>query len=617
MEVSKCFFLFFFLFKNIFSFFQNSTFLQVLEKYKCEIQSNIRRLSENSKERQKLEFYILAADELSLEKEKFYKIDNLSTDKEKIVKIKDLVTSLGGALFKKYKKQFHEDTLRQARSDRLIIKKKEKIIPNKKMGKFGPFDLSPTTVSFLSGRGICEPCPIQLASGSDIYAGLSCIIHEQTGGGKTLAALIPLVERMKRFSKKPLNILVLAPTRDLCIQLAREIIELTDDRSAVSLFVDHEDLESDIVQCKSPFVIGTPKFIVSALENTSSSPGVLSQIKVVVIDEIDQILKPLKNYPTMKDKVNRIKHPPLGGVLVKAIFSSALTRTNHRPGNLLPVQIIGLSATVNRKVQSELTKCMTVTMLDVPRIIRPLGVDIRPPLGADVVSSINSITIPKTVDNRILPINKLTFFSKIQAAVSLLRYLKPAKPLIFIPKEHSVKTAILYLHKLGIWDALPYYELLGFSKMDSNISDNGTSDHISLRNNIDLLYRSCNETSVNILADDKNLIPTSVIPPIVTSLSSIRGLDLYNVDLIIILGSANHMTDYIHAAGRTGRANCNGRCVTVDHFTYLKKLIRWTKNLKINFNFQEIDSDDPLYTGRDEFYEFIKKNKNETEFSND
>eukprot|EP00916_Digyalum_oweni_P012381 GHVL01020496.1.p2 GENE.GHVL01020496.1~~GHVL01020496.1.p2 ORF type:complete len:334 (-),score=73.55 GHVL01020496.1:1848-2849(-) len=324
-----------------------------------------------------------------------------------------------------------------------------------------------------------------------------------------------------------------------------------------------------------------------------------------------------ENYPTMKDKVNRIKHPPLGGVLVKAIFSSALTRTNHRPGNLLPVQIIGLSATVNRKVQSELTKCMTVTMLDVPRIIRPLGVDIRPPLGADVVSSINSITIPKTVDNRILPINKLTFFSKIQAAVSLLRYLKPAKPLIFIPKEHSVKTAILYLHKLGIWDALPYYELLGFSKMDSNISDNGTSDHISLRNNIDLLYRSCNETSVNILADDKNLIPTSVIPPIVTSLSSIRGLDLYNVDLIIILGSANHMTDYIHAAGRTGRANCNGRCVTVDHFTYLKKLIRWTKNLKINFNFQEIDSDDPLYTGRDEFYEFIKKNKNETEFSND
>ena len=88
------------------------------------------------------------------------------------------------------------------------------------MQSFSELPLSPYTQERLSLAKFSTPTPIQAAAIPQALAGKDVLATAQTGTGKTLAFLIPVIERLlKQNHARNFNALVLVPTRELAMQV--------------------------------------------------------------------------------------------------------------------------------------------------------------------------------------------------------------------------------------------------------------------------------------------------------------------------------------------------------------------------------------------------------------
>ena len=103
---------------------------------------------------------------------------------------------------------------------------------------FGTLGVPAGLCALLEGRGITEPTPIQAATLPDSFAGRDVLGRGRTGSGKTYAFLLPLVARLtasasKRTPGRP-RALILAPTRELAIQIDEALAPLADSAGLTS-----------------------------------------------------------------------------------------------------------------------------------------------------------------------------------------------------------------------------------------------------------------------------------------------------------------------------------------------------------------------------------------------
>jgi len=85
--------------------------------------------------------------------------------------------------------------------------------------------LDPDILKAISGMGFEEPTPIQMQTIPVLLTGKDLMGQAQTGTGKTAAFGIPIIERIDK--KDPLvQAIILAPTRELAIQVAEEMNKL-------------------------------------------------------------------------------------------------------------------------------------------------------------------------------------------------------------------------------------------------------------------------------------------------------------------------------------------------------------------------------------------------------
>ena len=89
--------------------------------------------------------------------------------------------------------------------------------------RFYEFGLSDEVLKALSDMGFEEPTPIQKIAISHALKGRDIIGLAQTGTGKTAAFGIPIVEKGKSGKSRNPYALVLAPTRELAVQVAQEL----------------------------------------------------------------------------------------------------------------------------------------------------------------------------------------------------------------------------------------------------------------------------------------------------------------------------------------------------------------------------------------------------------
>jgi ATP-dependent RNA helicase DeaD len=158
------------------------------------------------------------------------------------------------------------------------------------MRTFKDLGLSSKTLTALEKKGFEEPTEIQaltiplvLTSKKDIVA------QAQTGTGKTAAFALPLIELLDA-SIKQTQALILAPTRELVVQIAEEINSLKGDSGlTIAPIYGGQSIDLQLTRLKRgvSIVVGTPGRI---LDHLSRKTLRLDSIKFLILDEGDEML---------------------------------------------------------------------------------------------------------------------------------------------------------------------------------------------------------------------------------------------------------------------------------------------------------------------------------------
>ncbi|KAI8825251.1 DEAD-domain-containing protein, partial [Fimicolochytrium jonesii] len=140
--------------------------------------------------------------------------------------------------------------------------------------------------------------PVQEQTMLPILEGRDCLAQAKTGTGKTLAFLVPSIEilrrRQKTFPVNKVGILVISPTRELAMQIAKEAEMLTknDKWIGIQTLVGGIDMKKDFraLQAK-PFqiVICTPGRIKAHFEEGTMKAD-CNQLQALILDEADRLL---------------------------------------------------------------------------------------------------------------------------------------------------------------------------------------------------------------------------------------------------------------------------------------------------------------------------------------
>jgi len=155
---------------------------------------------------------------------------------------------------------------------------------------FETFGLCEETLKAIEEKGFKKPTPIQEKAIPPLLEGKDLVGQAQTGTGKTAAFGIPIVEKTD-VGKGVIQTLVLVPTRELALQVAKEIKDLGKYRGVRVLAVyggKPVAKQVELLQKLKPHVVvGTPGRVKDLLERGILN---LNEVSTFVLDEADRML---------------------------------------------------------------------------------------------------------------------------------------------------------------------------------------------------------------------------------------------------------------------------------------------------------------------------------------
>src|SRR6267378_3382324 len=102
---------------------------------------------------------------------------------------------------------------------------------------FSQLGLAPAQVRSCESLGYTEPTPIQEQGIPVVLSGQDLIGCAETGTGKTAAFLLPIIQKITETQRPGVRVLVLAPTRELALQIEANYAELNSVKSNRSVTV--------------------------------------------------------------------------------------------------------------------------------------------------------------------------------------------------------------------------------------------------------------------------------------------------------------------------------------------------------------------------------------------
>lgn len=141
----------------------------------------------------------------------------------------------------------------------------------------------------LAEEGITKPTPVQEQAIPIALQGEDLIAQAQTGTGKTFAFILPILEKIN-IDQKDVQALILAPTRELALQITTEAKKVASGIGANVLAVyGGQDVEKQIHKLKgnTHIVVATPGRLLDHLRRGTIH---LKAISTLVLDEADQML---------------------------------------------------------------------------------------------------------------------------------------------------------------------------------------------------------------------------------------------------------------------------------------------------------------------------------------
>lgn len=159
----------------------------------------------------------------------------------------------------------------------------------KSLTNFSELNVSESTLRSLKRMGFEEATPIQEGTIRFGMEGRDIIGQAQTGTGKTAAFGIPLIEKID--PKNPaIQALIIAPTRELAIQVSEELYKLGYDKRVKLLSVyGGQEIGRQIraLKNKPQIIVGTPGRIIDHINRRTLK---LNEVQTLVLDEADEML---------------------------------------------------------------------------------------------------------------------------------------------------------------------------------------------------------------------------------------------------------------------------------------------------------------------------------------
>ena len=155
--------------------------------------------------------------------------------------------------------------------------------------QFSDLGINQDLVDVLAERGITTPFEIQTLAIPDGIAGRDVCGKAKTGSGKTLAFGIPMIQRLSKAKPHRPTGLALVPTRELAVQVCKELAPLAATRGLVfEAIYGGSPIEKQIAALKRgvDFVVATPGRMIDLIQQEELS---VADLEGVVLDEADRM----------------------------------------------------------------------------------------------------------------------------------------------------------------------------------------------------------------------------------------------------------------------------------------------------------------------------------------
>jgi ATP-dependent RNA helicase RhlE len=155
---------------------------------------------------------------------------------------------------------------------------------------FSQLGLAPAQVRACESLGYTEPTPIQKQAIPIVLSGADLIGCAETGTGKTAAFLLPIIQKITERQRPGVRVLVLAPTRELAIQIEKNYGELNRAKANRSVTViGGANIRNQISSLRrgAAVLIATPGRLLDLTERGAVN---LSSVEILVLDEADRML---------------------------------------------------------------------------------------------------------------------------------------------------------------------------------------------------------------------------------------------------------------------------------------------------------------------------------------
>lgn len=158
--------------------------------------------------------------------------------------------------------------------------------------------------------GISDLNDLQKSILKNLKISSSAIIYSPTGSGKTLAFSVTLLKALKNFDTEKLQAVIIAPSRELVIQISEVIRPIAPDYKVTSLYGGHNVAdEKNSLQNVPSIIVGTPGRL---LDHANRGNIDLTNVRQLILDEFDKCLelgfeeemrKLLKKMPNLSRKI--------------------------------------------------------------------------------------------------------------------------------------------------------------------------------------------------------------------------------------------------------------------------------------------------------------------------
>jgi ATP-dependent RNA helicase DeaD len=263
---------------------------------------------------------------------------------------------------------------------------------------FADFPLSPEVLQAIEEKGYKVATAVQAAAIDPALAGKDLVVRSKTGTGKTAAFAIPMIERIAA-GDHITRAIVLAPTRELAGQVARECADLAkykDIRTTVIYGGVAMGPQEKALEEGCEIVVGTPGRILDHIRRGNLD---LSKASFACLDEADEMLS-------------------------MGFFEDVSAILNQTPDGR---QCLFFSATVDERVRSLIHRYAKDP------------VDLRMSTDTDKVEGIEHILYETSPD-----------FHKVRALVALLDQEAPKSAIIFCNTRDDTATVATYLSRQGM-----------------------------------------------------------------------------------------------------------------------------------------------------------------------